>query len=59
MSIAAIDEKAVGIVALGQRDAAHVYAPLSKPAGKRLCRLLTAAVDVGIKGQIDGSRTIA
>ena len=46
-------------MAVGQRDCAHVYALLAEPAGKRLRRLLTTAVPIGIKGQIDGSRTVA
>ena len=57
--IAALDKEAVRIVALGQRDGANVHPLLSEPAGKRLCRLLTTAVGVGIKGQIDDSRTVA
>jgi len=32
---------------------------LSEPAGKRLRRLLTTAIGVGVKGQIDGSRGVA
>jgi hypothetical protein len=32
---------------------------LFEPAGKRLRRLLATAVCVGIKGQIDSSRTVA
>ena len=57
--IAALDKEAVRIMAVGQRDGANVYALLGEPAGKRLRRLLAAAVRVGIKGQIDGSRTVA
>jgi hypothetical protein len=30
-----------------------------EPAGKRLSRLLTTAVAIGIKGQVNGSRTVA
>ena len=59
MRIAALDEEAVRIMAVGQRHGAHVYALLAEPAGKRLRRLLAAAVGIGIKGQVDGSRTVA
>ena len=38
----------------------RAFTPCSRePAGKRLRRLLAAAVAVGIKGQIDGSGTVA
>ena len=43
----------------GSETRANVYALLAEPAGKRLRRLLAAAVGVGIKGQIDGSRAVA
>ena len=46
-------------MALGQRYGAHVDALLGEPAGKRLSRLLTTTVLVGIKGQVDGSWTVA
>ena len=57
--IAALNKEAVRIVALGQRHGAHVYALLAESADKRLCRLLATAVPIGIKGQVDGSRTVA
>jgi hypothetical protein len=59
LSIAALQEEAVGIVALGQRDSASVYALLAEPAGKRLRRLLTTAIRIIVKSQIDGSRGVA
>ena len=46
----------------GSETRRDVHALLPEPAGKRLRRLLAAAVGVGIKGQIDGSadrRTVA
>ena len=57
--IAVLDEEAVRIVAVGQRYGTHIYALLGEPAGKRLRRLLTTAVAISIKGQVDGSRTVA
>jgi hypothetical protein len=57
--ITALDEEAVRIMAVGQRDGAHVYALLGKPADKRLSRLLTTAVAIGIKDEVDRSRTAA
>ena len=56
--IAVLDKKAIRVVAIGQRDSANVYALLSEPAGERLRRFLAAAVSIGIKGQVDGSRTV-
>ena len=53
------DKEAVRIVALGEDHGAHVYAFLSKPADKRLRRSLSTAVPIGIKNQVDGSRTVA
>src|SRR5713226_2127967 len=46
-------------MAVGQRHGAHVYALLAESVDKRLSRLLTTAVPVGVKSQIDGSRTVA
>ena len=57
--IAVPDKEAARIVALGQRYGTHIHALPSEPAGKRLRRFLTAAVRIGIKGQVDGSRTVA
>src|SRR5258708_4913365 len=54
-----LDKEAVRVVAIGQRDSANVHALLSEPAGERLRRLLPTAVRVGIKGQINGPRTVA
>jgi len=34
LGIASLDEEAVGIMALGQRDTTNVHAMLSEPAGK-------------------------
>src|ERR1035437_5619102 len=59
LSIAATDEEAVGIVALGQGDQASGDAPFPKTSGEALRCLRAAAVGVGIKGQIDGSSTVA
>ena len=59
LSIAALQEEAVGIVALGQRDSASVYALLAEPAGKRLRRLLPTAVCVGVKCNKDSSLGVA
>jgi hypothetical protein len=59
LSSAAADKEAVGIVAVWQRDPASVDALLSEPAGKRLRRLPTTAIRVGVKGEIDGSRGVA
>jgi hypothetical protein len=55
LSIAATDEEAVGIVALGQWDQASGDAPFPKTSGEALRGLLAAAVAVCIKGQIDGT----
>src|ERR1700694_412876 len=57
--IAVLDKEAVRVVAIGQRDSANVHSLLSEPAGKRVRRLLATAVCIGIKGQIDSSRTVA
>src|SRR5205814_8460721 len=57
--IAALHKEAVRIMAVGQRHGAHIYAMLAQSRDKRLSRLLTAAVVVGIKSQVDGSRTVA
>src|ERR1700674_4174631 len=57
--VAALDKEAVRIMAIGQRDRAHVYALLGEPADKRLSRLLTTAVPIGIKSQVESSRTVA
>src|SRR5260370_33683716 len=46
-------------MAVGQRHGTHVHAVFGEPRDKRLSRLLTTAVGVGIKGQVDGSRTVA
>ena len=59
MRIAASDEKAVWIMADGQRDGTDVYTLPGEPAGKRLCSFLPAAVRIGIKGQVDGSPAVA
>ena len=59
MRIAASDEKAVRIMAVGQRDGTDVYTLPGEPAGKRLCGFLPAAVRIGIKGQVDGSPIVA
>src|SRR5271170_5176675 len=57
--VATLDKEAVRVVAIWQRDYTDVHALLSEPAGKQLRRMLAAAVRIGIKGQIDGSRTVA
>ena len=44
---------------VGKRHGAHVYALLAEPADKRSSRLLTTAVPISIKSQIDSSRTVA
>ena len=59
MRIAASDEKAVRIMAVGQRDGTDVYTLPGEPAGERLRRSLAAAVRIGIKGQVDGSPLVA
>ena len=47
-------------MAVGQQTTVRTFMPCSRePVGERLRRLLAAAVGVGIKGQIDGSRTVA
>jgi hypothetical protein len=56
--IAALDKEAVRIVAIGQRYVSHIHAVLNESAGQRLRRFLTAAVGIGIKSQVDRSRTI-
>ena len=58
MRIAASDEKAVRIMAVGERDGTDVYTLPGEPAGERLRRSLAAAVRIGIKGQVDGSWTV-
>src|SRR5277367_3597509 len=57
--VATLDKEAVRVVAIWQRDDTDVHALFPEPAGKQLRRLLAAAVRIGIKGQIDGSRTVA
>ena len=57
--IAALDEEAIRILAFGKRYGTHVDTLLDEPAGERLSRLLTTTVLVGIKGQVDGSWTVA
>ena len=57
--IAVPDEEAVGVVAIGQRDAASRM-PCSLRHRQRALRcLLSTAVGVGIKGHIDGARAVA
>ena len=46
-------------MAVGQRHSTDVYTLLGEPAGKRLGGFLAAAVRIGIKGQVDGSPTVA
>ena len=46
-------------MAVGQRYGTYVYTLLGELAGKPLSRLLTTAVLIGIKSQIDGSGGIA
>ena len=58
MRVAALNKEAVRIVARRQRHSAYVYALLAESAGKRLSRLLTTTVPIGIKSQVDGSRTV-
>src|ERR1035437_2065815 len=58
-SIATADKEAVGVVAIRQRDQASRYASFPEPSGEALCCLLAAAVAVGIKGEIDGSGSVA
>src|SRR5215471_10111919 len=57
--VTALDEIAVRIVALWQRDCASCYTVLPKAARKRFRGTLTTAVPIGIKSQVDGSRTVA
>src|ERR1035437_10217609 len=57
--IAVPGQEAVRIVARGQRYGTHTHVEPSEAAGKRLRRFLTAAIRIGIKGQIDGSGAIA
>ena len=59
VAVAVPDKEAVRIVALRQNHGAHLYTFLCKPADKRLSRLLTTAVAIGIKSHEDGSRTVA
>jgi hypothetical protein len=56
--IAALGKEAVWIVSRGQPKSARVYAVLSESAAKRLRGFLAATVYIGIKGQVDGSRTV-
>ena len=59
MRIAALNEEAIRIMAVRQRHSTHVDTLLSQPASKRLSRLLTTAIGIGVKGQVDGSWTVA
>ena len=59
MSITAVEEEAVGVVALGQRDQASGDASLPEPLREALRCVLATAVGVRIKGHIDGSGTVA
>jgi ribose 5-phosphate isomerase RpiB len=59
LRITALDKEAVGIVALGQRDQSSSDVSFPETAREVLRRVLTAAVDVGIKGYIDGSGSVA
>jgi hypothetical protein len=57
--VAVLGEEAVRVMVIGQQDFANVDTLLSEPAGKRLRRLLAAAVSIGVKGYIHGSPTVA
>ena len=46
-------------MAIGQTDKANSDVSLTETPGEALGRQRTAAIAVGIKGQIDGSRAIA
>src|ERR1035438_7025240 len=57
--IAALDKEAVRILAVGQRDQRSSDASFPESSREVLCRVLAAAVTVGIKGNIDGSASVA
>ena len=59
MRIAALDEEAVRIMAVGQSHGTYVDTLLGQAASKRLSRLLTTAMGIGGEGQIHGSWTVA
>ena len=59
LRVTALDEIAVGIVALWQGDCASGYTLLPKAARERFRGTLTTAVPIGIKSQVDGPRTVA
>ena len=50
VSVAALGKEAIRILAFGKRYGAHFDILLGEPAGKRLSRLPTTTVLVGIKG---------
>ena len=59
MCITALDKEAVRIMSVGQCHGTHMDALLGQPASQRLSRLLTTTIRIGIKGQVDGSWTVA
>ena len=57
--IPTLDKEGVGIVAFGQRDQTSGDASFPESSRELLCRVVAAAVDVGIKGDINGSGGVA
>ncbi len=58
IAVAVPEKEAVRILTVWQNHGARLYTFLGKPADKRLSRFLTTAVGIGIKGHVDGSRTV-
>ena len=59
MSIAAVNEEAVRVMAIRQDDLSGRDTLRPKTTGKRLRCTWTTTVSIGIEGQIDRPRTIA
>ena len=57
--VAALNEEGVGIVSLGQEDAASSDTLRAKTMGQLLCGLLAAVVGIDIEGEIDGAWPVA
>jgi len=57
--VAALDKEGVGIVALGQQDAASSNTLDAKAIGQLLGSMLAAPVVIDIEGEIDGAQAFA
>ena len=59
MPITALEKEGVGIVALGQHDAASEDAVCPETMGELLRGLLAGAAGIGIEAEIHGARAVA